>query len=110
MKIIAYIISALVLAITGAGFGLLAYGLRWYKTLVLPAMTPPAWLSLTVWTLMYALTGLSALLVLQSARVHSRLVTHKDPRSSQHLRKASTPADPLRGLAHSAHPLPYTHL
>ncbi len=56
------VIVLVLLVVAGLGGKVTAEGMRWYRKLSLPPWTPPGSFIGSVWTLMYVLSGMSALL------------------------------------------------
>ena len=61
----AILIFVLVAAVSAVGGGVTQGGMDWYRTLVLPSITPPGGVIGLVWTVIYILGGIAAYLIWQ---------------------------------------------
>lgn len=57
------IIPGIAVAISSLGSFLSRDGMGWYRTINLPALTPPSWVFGVAWTIIYALTSLAVIYV-----------------------------------------------
>jgi translocator protein len=57
------VIPAVAILVSVLGSWFTDMGMAWYNSLVLPAITPPGWVIGAVWTVLYVLATIAALLV-----------------------------------------------
>ncbi|MCX5922873.1 MAG: tryptophan-rich sensory protein [Candidatus Dependentiae bacterium] len=74
MKLNYLVFSTITLTVAYIGKLLTANNMAWYKTLTLPAITPPSWLFGVVWPILYILTTIAALLVWNRHKHDKRFV------------------------------------
>jgi len=63
IKLNYFVIPLITLAVALIGSWFVKAGMLWYEFLVLPPLAPPGWVIGAVWTIIFALTTISALLV-----------------------------------------------
>ena len=66
MKLNYVIIPLITVLVAWTGSQFTRSGMDWYETLDVPSFTPPGWFIGTVWTILYVLAALSALIVWNS--------------------------------------------
>jgi tryptophan-rich sensory protein len=65
IKLSSIVIIAVVVAVSVAGNVFTSSGMEWYRTLQLPAFTPPGGVIGIVWTLIYIMVAIAAILIWQ---------------------------------------------
>jgi len=62
MKLNYFVIPLFVLLVSASGSSITQKGMDWYRTLVLPSLAPPGYVIGIVWTIIFILTAISAIL------------------------------------------------
>ncbi|MDD5146563.1 MAG: tryptophan-rich sensory protein [Candidatus Pacebacteria bacterium] len=73
MKINDIIIVLIVVAVALIGSWLTSGGMNWYNTLILPSITPPGFFIGAVWTIIFILSAISAIIFWNKSERNNRL-------------------------------------